>query len=161
MKKVLTLAMVCEGDRVLLGMKKRGFGAGRWNGFGGKLDEGESIEAALVREMEEEAGIVPTEYHKIGILDFSFASEPKELEVHIFKVAAFAGEPVETEEMEPRWFSFSDVPFEQMWVDDVHWFPFLRSGRLFRGRFRFDAPATPAHPGIILEQSLEEVAELP
>jgi 8-oxo-dGTP diphosphatase/2-hydroxy-dATP diphosphatase len=160
MKKVLTLAMVVDGERVLLGMKKRGFGAGRWNGFGGKLDAGETIEAALIRETEEEAGITPIEYHKIGVIDFSFASEPKELEVHIYKVSAFLGEPVETEEMEPRWFPFASVPFKEMWVDDIHWFPYLQSGQLFKGRFHFDAPATPEHPGVILEQLLEEVAEL-
>jgi 8-oxo-dGTP diphosphatase / 2-hydroxy-dATP diphosphatase len=32
-----------NGDKaVLLGMKKRGFGAGKYNGFGGKIEENES-----------------------------------------------------------------------------------------------------------------------
>jgi 8-oxo-dGTP pyrophosphatase MutT (NUDIX family) len=39
-----------NGSReILLGMKKRGFGAGKWNGFGGKLEENESNEAAAKR----------------------------------------------------------------------------------------------------------------
>lgn len=160
MKKILTLAMVVDGDRVLLGMKKRGFGEGRWNGFGGKLDEGESIEDALVREMEEEVGVTPLEYQKIGILDFSFESEPKELEVHIFKVSAHDGEPLESEEMRPQWFAFSDVPFGQMWVDDEYWFPYLVRNELFRGRFHFDRPATTDHSGVILDYALEGVSEL-
>jgi hypothetical protein len=42
---------------VLLGLKKRGFGAGKWNGFGGKVEQGESIRTAAIREMKEEAGI--------------------------------------------------------------------------------------------------------
>jgi 8-oxo-dGTP diphosphatase/2-hydroxy-dATP diphosphatase len=51
-RKVFTLALIFREDfsQVLLGMKKRGFGEGKWNGFGGKLDLGETIEqAALVR----------------------------------------------------------------------------------------------------------------
>ena len=47
--KLLTLLFVVESDRVLLGMKKRGFGAGRWNGFGGKVDLDETIEEAAKR----------------------------------------------------------------------------------------------------------------
>jgi 8-oxo-dGTP pyrophosphatase MutT (NUDIX family) len=39
-------------------MKKRGFGVGKWNGYGGKLDEGESIEQCAIRELEEECSIV-------------------------------------------------------------------------------------------------------
>ncbi|MEK7165153.1 MAG: DNA mismatch repair protein MutT, partial [Patescibacteria group bacterium] len=42
MQKVLTLCIVHQNEKVLLGMKKRGFGAGRWNGFGGKLQDGET-----------------------------------------------------------------------------------------------------------------------
>ena len=36
-RKLLTLVFLREGGKVLLGMKKRGFGVGKWNGFGGKV----------------------------------------------------------------------------------------------------------------------------
>ena len=45
-KKIQTLCLIYQHPKLLLGMKKRGFGAGRWNGFGGKLHENESIEEA-------------------------------------------------------------------------------------------------------------------
>ena len=47
--KLYTLAFVLDAGKILLGMKKRGFGVGRWNGFGGKVDPGESIEGAAKR----------------------------------------------------------------------------------------------------------------
>lgn len=47
--RVFTLVLVVQPSRVLLGMKKRGFGAGLWNGFGGKVQPGESIEEAARR----------------------------------------------------------------------------------------------------------------
>jgi len=46
MKKIMTLCIIHQHPKVLLGMKKRGFGVGRWNGFGGKVNEGETIEQA-------------------------------------------------------------------------------------------------------------------
>lgn len=48
-RQVLTLAFVEKGDQVLLGMKKRGFGHGRWNGFGGKVEAGENVRDAAAR----------------------------------------------------------------------------------------------------------------
>lgn len=47
--RLFTLVLVVQPPRVLLGMKKRGFGAGLWNGFGGKVQPGESIEEAARR----------------------------------------------------------------------------------------------------------------
>jgi 8-oxo-dGTP diphosphatase/2-hydroxy-dATP diphosphatase len=61
--KVLTLVLVVDtchsvsSWRILLGMKKRGFGMGKWNGFGGKVEPAETVEDAALRELEEEAGL--------------------------------------------------------------------------------------------------------
>ena len=54
---MLTLCIPIKENGVLLGLKKRGFGSGRWNGFGGKVEEGETIEQATLRELDEEVGI--------------------------------------------------------------------------------------------------------
>jgi 8-oxo-dGTP pyrophosphatase MutT (NUDIX family) len=137
MKKLLTLAFVHDRSRVLLGMKKRGFGEGRWNGFGGKVTADETIEEAARRELVEEAGIKPLALEKQGVLTFSFENDPQTLEVHVFSVPAFRGEPLETEEMRPQWFHHSDIPFDQMWPDDRHWLPLFLAGKSFTGSFRF------------------------
>jgi NADH pyrophosphatase NudC (nudix superfamily) len=50
--KLLTLVLIYNRTHVLLGMKKRGFGVGRWNGFGGKVQEGESLENAARRLLQ-------------------------------------------------------------------------------------------------------------
>jgi len=151
MREQLTLCIVQQGDRVLLGMKKRGFGAGRWNGFGGKVEVGESIEEALQREMKEECGVSITDFTKQGVLDFSFEHTPGEiLEVHIFRANSFEGELCETEEMKPQWFSVDDIPFTEMWPDDMHWIPLFLKGKEFTGHFHF------GEGDVILEQELKE-----
>jgi len=64
----LTLCLIHQHQKVLLGMKKRGFGKGRWNGFGGKVAEGESIEEGTQREVQEECGIVIQDLDKRGVI---------------------------------------------------------------------------------------------
>lgn len=137
MRKILTLCIVRQGNRVLLGMKKRGFGEGRWNGFGGKVQEGETIEEAAQRELKEEAGIAAKVLDERGILEFTFQDNPEVLEVHVFCVTRFAGKPMETEEMRPRWFSADAIPYELMWPDDKLWFPLFLEGKGFKGEFLF------------------------
>jgi len=140
MPKQLTLCIPHEERRVLLGMKKRGFGQGRWNGFGGKLEEGESIEQAAIREAKEECGIDIQKMDKVGVITFVWPQKEsqEDLEVHVFKVKSFAGEPIETKEMKPQWFHLDEIPFTEMWQDDPHWFPYFLQNRKFKGRFSFD-----------------------
>ena len=137
MKKVLTLCIVHQGDKVLLGFKKRWFGAGRWNGFGGKVQEGEGVEEAAKRELVEEAGIVPQSMEQRGVFYFTFEGDPEEIEVPFFCVTEFTGEPKESEEMRPQWFGVNEIPFSQMWPDDIYWFPFFLAGKNFNGQFYF------------------------
>ncbi len=160
MQKLLTLCIIHRQSKVLLGMKKRGFGAGRWNGFGGKVEEGEDIEEATRREVKEEAGLTVTRMVHAGVLDFSFESDPKKLEVHVFRVTEFNGKPRESEEMKPQWFDIKDIPYVNMWSDDPFWLPLLLEGKSFKGMFHFDRPSDPHHPGKILRQSLEVIPDI-
>jgi 8-oxo-dGTP diphosphatase/2-hydroxy-dATP diphosphatase len=154
MKKLLTLCIVHQHPKVLLGMKKRGFGAGRWNGFGGKVNEGETIIEATKRELLEEAGIVIDKAEYVGVLDFSWKDKSEVLEVNIFKADNFNGEPVESEEMRPQWFHIDEIPFSEMWQDDKYWFPLFLKNKKFKGKFLFDESDN------ILEYNLHEINEI-
>lgn len=153
--KQLTLAIIYQDGRVLLGMKKRGFGAGRWNGFGGKVEIDETIAEAAARELFEEANVVADNLEELGVLDFKFADITPDLEVHIFRATKFSGEPLETEEMRPQWFEIRDIPYEKMWADDIFWMPLLIEGKIFKGEFVFDKPSTAEYAAKIIKQKLE------
>jgi 8-oxo-dGTP diphosphatase/2-hydroxy-dATP diphosphatase len=135
--KVLTLAFIRRSGEILLGFKKRGFGAGRWNGFGGKVESGETVEQAAKRELFEECCIEVNSLRRIGLLMFEFVGDAQLLEVHVFDTDDFSGIATETDEMKPRWFSTSEIPFDTMWPDDRLWFPSLLAGRQFYGYFTF------------------------
>jgi 8-oxo-dGTP diphosphatase/2-hydroxy-dATP diphosphatase len=153
-KKILTLCIVHQHPKILLGMKKRGFGAGRWNGFGGKLISGETIEQAAKREMKEEANIDIIDFEKVGLIDFEFKGNTEILEVHIFRVNEFAGEPEEGEEMKPQWYFIDEIPFREMWPDDKYWLPLFLKGKKFKGKFLFGEGDS------VLEHELSEVSEI-
>lgn len=151
MRKILTLCLAIKNQEVLLGMKKRGFGAGRWNGFGGKLEPGETIVAGARREMLEECGVTIERMEEVGMHEFEFAANPGEiLEVHVFRVDNFSGEPRETEEMRPQWFSFEAIPYDDMWPDDRLWIPLFLAGKRFETRFLF------GEGDRVLEQTITE-----
>ena len=121
MQKKFTLCIVHDESRVLLGMKKRGFGMDKWNGFGGKLQEGETVEQAAIRELQEEAGIKPLKMEQVGKLNFKFLDTKDEMDVTVFSITDFDGIPNENEEMRPKWFNKSEVPYDKMWADDKYW----------------------------------------
>jgi len=136
-EQVMTLCIIYQHPRILLGYKKRGFWVGCWAGFGGKVEEGETIEESAKRELKEESGLSATDLQKVGELNFEFKNSGERLKVHVFKVTDFSGEEKETDEMKPQWFNEEDIPFDQMWSDDKFWMPLFLAGKKFKGRFLF------------------------
>jgi len=153
-KKILTLCLVHKHPHVLLGMKKRGFGMGKWNGFGGKVQPEETIELAAIREVKEEANIDIDIMEKVGVINFNWENNPETLEVHLFRAENFRGQPVESEEMMPQWYHVDEIPFNDMWPDDAHWMPLLFAGKKFQGKFLFD------NKNNIIQHELNEVIEV-
>ena len=135
-------------------MKKRRFGVGKWNGYGGKVEGSETIEESLHREIMEEGGIEVKNPQKLGILEFEFPHTGLVIENHVFKAVDFIGEPVETEEMRPKWFPENEMPFKDMWADDPYWIKMFLENKKFKGRFVFGENEE------ILDSQLEEVEEI-
>ncbi|MDQ3064823.1 MAG: 8-oxo-dGTP diphosphatase [bacterium] len=138
--KQLTLLFLIKDSSVLLAMKKRGFGVGRWNGVGGKLEQNETVEQAMIRECQEEICVIPTDYEKVAKIIFheQYDQEIKELLVDVFVAKKWDGEPTETEEMRPEWFEFQKLPFETMWPDDKYWLPEVLEGKKIVTEFDLD-----------------------
>jgi len=133
-----------DEDEVLLAMKKRGFGVGKWNGVGGKIDPAKgdrNIVDVAIRESEEEIGIKIRDLEKVAILKFRFPYIPKkkswDQDVHVFLVKLWDGEPVESEEMLPQWFKMKEIPFNKMWDDDKIWLPQVLAGKKLKADFIF------------------------
>lgn len=156
--KTCTLLFLIKRDSdknikdILLAMKKRGFGVGKYNGVGGKVEIEERVEEAAIREAQEEIGvsIIEKDLEKVGSIDFYFKFKPDWNQiVHIFFVENWTGDIKETEEMSPNWYGIVDIPYDKMWDDDKHWLPTAISGNKISGSFTFD------DNGMVIENNLK------
>lgn len=139
--KHTTLLLLLKDDAILLAMKKRGFGANRWNGVGGKIEPGETIEQAAIRECQEEISVTPKNLEKIAHHTFllpSLTDQGGTMISHTFITRDWEGEPTESEEMAPRWFAFADIPYDTMWEDDRYWLPHVLAGKRVVCTFGFN-----------------------
>ena len=127
--------------QLLLGLQKRGFGEGKLDGFGGKVEESESVEEAAVRELFEETSVRASveALSKIGELIFEFPAKQEWTQlVHVFLVKDWVGEPQESEEMKPEWVDVENLPFKRMWQCDRQWVPLVLNGKRLKGRLVFN-----------------------
>jgi 8-oxo-dGTP pyrophosphatase MutT (NUDIX family) len=119
-------------------MKKQGFGMGRFNGFGGKVLFDEAVVNAAIRELWEEArvSVQPSALDLCAILSFY----PYRCRVHVFRLVVdnvlqlpFA----ESDEMLPKVFAQTEIPYASMWTDDPLWLPLVLRGFRLHGTFHF------------------------
>ncbi len=162
---VLVLPLDRPQHRVLLGFKKTGFGAGKYGGFGGKLEAGrrehsirggqvhsasqvprltleagETLAVAAVRELQEESGLLarPHNLWYAAQLEFWFPACPDwNRTVHVFRLEFWEGEPQETSEIRPQWFGLNELPLKQMWPDTPYWLPQMLQGSRPKMRFTY------------------------
>lgn len=132
-----TLVFIISGGKILLIEKKRGLGAGKINGPGGKIEPGETPLQAAIRETEEELMITPHAPRKMGELRFSMTMCPDIL-CHVYRSEGFTGTPTETDEAVPLWTPLHEIPYERMWQDDRYWLPLILADQTFIGSFIFE-----------------------
>lgn len=138
--KQTSLCLLLKEDKILLAMKKRGFGAGLWNGTGGKFNskKDKDILETVIRETKEEIGVEIKNPEKFGLFHFRFPHKPEyDQDVHLYISKNWDGEPLESEEMDPKWFSFEKIPYNKMWDDDKLWLPLVLEGKKLEANFIF------------------------
>ncbi len=130
------LCFVIRDGQILLIRKKRGLGAGKINGPGGRLEPGETALASAIRESQEEIGVTPIDLEEAGELFFQFLDGYK-LHVAVFRAGNLEGQLKETDEATPFWVPIPKIPYSEMWQDDPHWLPLVIAKKKFRGFFVF------------------------
>jgi mutator protein MutT len=135
-----TLLFLRDKDKILLAMKKRGFGMNRYNGVGGKVNKDENVEQAAMRECQEEILVTPLNLEKVAELNFYFpkAKSDWNQQVSVYVCYEWLGDPLESEEMKPEWFNVKNIPYDKMWSDDKYWLPEVIKGNYLNAVFEFD-----------------------
>lgn len=140
---------------ICLAMKKRRFGVNRWNGPGGKLEGDENLEEGAKREVKEEIGVEVELTNKVAELSFYFPHKPEWSQtVHVYFSEDWSGEPSESEEMRPQWFSVDSLPYDSMWPSDPFWLPDVLDDKLVKAKIVF------GEGDVVVEKDVNIVDEL-
>ena len=150
-KERATLLFVIRDGWILLIRKKRGLGAGKINGPGGRVGPGESILEGAVREVREELRVIPTGVRPCGELSFQF-TDGLSIHVHVFTATDCEGDPQETDEAVPMWTPIDRIPYDVMWADDRVWMPMMLDGKRFTGRALFDGDRMLGHEVRVVQE---------
>lgn len=135
-----TLCVLRKDDKILLAKKKRGFGEGKYNGVGGKIEKNETPEEAMIRETREEINVNPIKYEKVGLIEFDeyYKGNKEKVAFHLYMVYEWEGKPSESEEMNPKWFNINEIPYDEMFPDDKYWLPIILDGKKVEAYFEYD-----------------------
>jgi ADP-ribose pyrophosphatase YjhB (NUDIX family) len=159
-KLIMTVCYVLDfgKNKILLGLKRKRIGKGKWNGHGGHFEKKDKIiEARARREVQQECGLKPETIEECGVVKIINDEIGKIIELHIFSSTKFVGKlKSKTDEMERnRWFSFSCIPRDQMWPSDKIILPFVLASKKFTGYFHYD------QRGKLIQHYVEETNVLP
>ena len=131
--KNTTLCYIRRGDEVLLLhriKKEHDENEGKWIGVGGKLEEGESPDECLLREVREETGLRLTSWRCRGIV--TFVSDRWEGEyMHLFTADGFEGELITCDEGELVWVPRAQIPALPQWEGDRIFLRLIEEDRPF------------------------------
>lgn len=142
-----------DGDEVLLGMKRTGFGKGKVVGIGGHVEPGETDSQAVIREVFEETGVIVqlADLADAGAVRFVFPARPQwNMDTRLFTARHWQGEPVESDEIVPEWFRVDTLPVDRMWQDADHWLPVVLEG----GRVNIVVTLNPDNETVASSESL-------
>jgi ADP-ribose pyrophosphatase YjhB (NUDIX family) len=114
-KKEYTLLFIIKDEKILLGLKKIGFGKGFYNGFGGETKKNESMEETTKKEIFLQSGIEVEKMEKRAVIFFDLEGLGFIIVTHIFVSNECSGEIVDSDDMEINWFDLSSIP-NKIWA---------------------------------------------
>ena len=130
--------IINDKNEVLLQFKRRGFGTGKWNGPGGKVETGETSEQAVRREVKEETGLDIINPIKMAELEFYFIGKAEwNQSSDVYVAKNYSGEIAASDEGELKWFKTDEIPYDKMWDDDPHWLPNVLAGEFMKMKIYF------------------------
>lgn len=102
----------------------------KWLGVGGKLEDGESPEDCLIREVEEETGLTLKKYAYRGFITFVSNQWGTEY-MHLFTATEYEGEIKECDEGNLEWVPKSEIEQLNLWEGDKIFFRLLEECKEF------------------------------
>jgi 8-oxo-dGTP diphosphatase len=136
--KLATLCYVQKDNKTLMlfrNKKANDYHQGKWNGLGGKFEQGESPEDCAIREIKEESGLIVKNLTMKGFITFPMFDEKEDWHVFLFVVDEFEGELIESPEGKLEWVPNDKLLELNLWEGDKIFIPWLFQNRFFSAKF--------------------------
>lgn len=113
---------------------------GKYNGVWGKLEAWETPQECVIREIEEETGLIAKNPDFKGMITFpQLWKKQEDWVVYIFVVTEFSGELSECSEGNLKWIDNEKLLDLHLWEGDRIFIPWLSEDRFFSGKFEYGA----------------------
>lgn len=111
---------------------------GKYVGLGGKIEPGESPEEAIVREVNEESGLLLKKPILRGIITFPNFKDDEDWLMFLYIANEFTGEIIDSSEGTLEWIDNDKILNLSMWKGDLEFFKWLQDGRMFSGKIVYE-----------------------
>lgn len=111
---------------------------GKWNGLGGKFEDGETPEECVIREVLEESGLSITNPKLQGFITFPAFDQFEDWYVFVFTADQFTGELIDSPEGNLEWIQNDKLMDLKLWEGDKIFMGWFDSGKVFSAKFEYD-----------------------
>jgi len=112
---------------------------GKWNGLGGKFNEGESPEDCVIREIKEESGLTITNPRLHGFISFPQFDGKDDWYVFIFTAIEFSGRLIDSSEGKLEWIPNDKLVELNLWDGDKIFLEWLFQEKFFSAKFVYES----------------------
>lgn len=118
--------------------KENDYHHGKWNGLGGKFEQGESPEECAIREIKEESGLIVKNIKLKGLITFPMFDGKDDWYVFLFVSDEFSGELINSKEGNLKWISNDKLTKINLWEGDKYFIPWLFEDKFFSAKFLYE-----------------------
>ena len=132
--QISTLCYIRKNNQTLMLhriKKDKDIHQGKWNGLGGKLEQGEMPEDCVIREVKEESGLIIKEPQMRGVMSFPLFKDNQDWMVFLFTVDNFEGKIIECLEGELKWIDDTEILNLNLWEGDKYFIKWLKETQFF------------------------------
>ncbi len=115
--------------------KQNDYHEGKWNGLGGKLEQGESPEDCAIREIKEESGLTVKSVKMKGFITFPLFDGNDDWYVFLFTADDFEGKLIDSPEGHLEWIPNDRLTEINLWEGDKIFIPWLFEDKFFSAKF--------------------------
>ncbi|SHJ61504.1 NUDIX hydrolase [Tepidibacter formicigenes] len=111
---------------------------GKWVGLGGKMEQGETPEECIIREVKEESGLNIKSPKLKGILTFPKFKDNEDWYVFVFTASEFTGNIIDCDEGELKWIDNDEILNLNLWEGDKLFLKWMNEDKFFSGKLVYE-----------------------